>query len=135
MIGEPPEEGSEGPGRSANEGLAESSTCEMGVQVSRSDFAEVSAESVVWEGAPRNREDPEGIVQAKRDRTGGRERRVGPYPHGIGDTAEIQCGDDDGVSERQECSEDTPGTDEDKRNAVWPEYLGSGVLREHSGIG
>lgn len=124
-----------GAGRTANEGLEESSTCKMGVQVSCGNLAEIPWEGIVWQIATRDRGDIARTVSSKRHRTGGGECCVGSYPHGVGDSTQVQCGDDDGVSERQECREDTQGTCEDKGNSVWTELLGSGVLREHRRTG
>ena len=64
MLSGPPEEGPKRAGRTASEGLAKSSTCEMVMQVSRGHYPEVSPKGSLRPDSPQGRGDTPGIVPA-----------------------------------------------------------------------
>ena len=53
-----------------NDAVEESSTCEMGMQVSCCDPAEISEKSPVWEVAAQSWRNSQGTVPSERNRSG-----------------------------------------------------------------
>lgn len=114
------------------EGLDKSSTCEMGMQVPCGDPAEVSEESVLREGSAENRGDTSRSVPPERCGLGRRQGDAGSHSH-VGEcAAEVQHSHDNWIFEGKECGSHPSAGIGNERDPVWPELLGTRVLRKHS---
>src|SRR5262249_42863551 len=117
--------------RTIHEGLAEPGPRQVGLQVSRRDPSEVPSQGLVRKAPTRHRPDPAGSVPSEGYRTGGGEGNARPDPQAVERAPSVQYCDDDRVPQGQECDPDSPGTVAHDRDDVWPEFLGTGLLRQH----
>ena len=135
MISGPPEEGPKRAGRTADEGLAKSSTCKVGMQVPCGYRPEISQEGSLRPDTPQSWRDNSGTVSAARHRAFGREGDARPCTYVAQCATEVQHSPYDRVSERQECDSHSPECVENERDLVWAELLVAELLCQHRGLG
>lgn len=135
MINGPPEEGPERAGRTIYEGLAKSSTREVGMQVPGGDHPEVSAESALREDPPTSWRNTSGVVPAARDRDFGGEGDAGSCSPAAERSPEVQHCPHDRLFEGQERNSSPSECAEDKRDFVRPKLLVERVLCQHGWLG
>ena len=135
MINGPPEEGPERAGRTIHEGLAKSSTREVGMQVPCGDHSEVSPKNSLREDSQASWGDTSRVVSTTGYRAFGRESDARPCSYVAEYSSEVQHCPHDWIFEGQERNPSPPERSEDKRHFARPELLVEGVLRKHCRLG
>ena len=135
MISGPPEEGPKRAGRTAIEGLAKSSPCEVGMQVSCGDHSEVPQESALRQDTGASGSNTSGTVSGAWNRPFGRQGDARSCAHVAQRSTKIQHSPYDWISEGQERPSNPSQRGENKWDFVRPQLLVQRLLCGHRRLG
>src|SRR5262245_43786012 len=103
-------------------------THEMGMQISRGIYPEVSQEKYLWVGETGTRADHSGFSPAERERSGGGAPDGRPCSHAVVDTTEVLGLRGGGVYQGQECHCDRTKVHGSGEELCGAELLGEGLF-------